>query len=665
MAILDQNYEWHFAKIEGGGDQGPRNAAFEYFKNMYESLVREAIQNSLDAHDDSGNSVVVNFSFKGIPCNNFKHFFGIRKHIEGCLTKYNSEEGHERFDPMINYLDNLLSQVNGKMDYLEVSDENTIGMNYNFNDQNAEECGRFYAFLKAVGVDDKGGSETAGGAFGFGKAAFFNVSTINTLLVSTKTMQNGSEKDYFEGVSRLCTHVIDGNKYVDTGFFCNAGDKHERPITNNIPARFMRSKIGTSISVMGLDFSVISRDKAIEQIIKAVLFNFWLAIIEKRLIVNVNIGNANQQIIDINTLDDLMDKYYPEIGDGSSKNNPRPYFEAVRHAEEDNRYKKTEKVLPELGKVRFYLFKNKNAVADRYIFMRKELMYINYKKNNTNFGFFGVLVVDGEAANKILRHCEDATHHEWKEKNCRKPEHKEKAKVLLNDLSEFIESIIKDNFKTSSSTRVELIGIDHYLYIPTAEEEDGEDNNQSTLGNNSHQESDNGASPTTNLMTPKTDSINFEGKAYLPVRTRASQDSHGNLGSGHGNGHEGKHHNPNPADLTQRNSEDKKGKEGVYGSVVPVYVNTYAQEENNVIYHYVVLHKKDTPLVNGRIVLYSAGEQKSERIKINQAWINNNSISSQIENNCIRGLNMEQSIKIKIKFNDNLQHSLKVRAYEK
>ena len=62
MATSELECKWHFAQSTGGIDQGPNEAMSELFKKEpYESLVRESIQNSLDAVLDKRQPVHVVF----------------------------------------------------------------------------------------------------------------------------------------------------------------------------------------------------------------------------------------------------------------------------------------------------------------------------------------------------------------------------------------------------------------------------------------------------------------------------------------------------------------------------------------------------------------------------------------------------------------------------
>ena len=121
---------------------------------------------------------------------------------------YNDSSSRKKFQPMLEYLRRAGYE---RIDYLEVSDENTSGMPYVKNDVKCP----FYSFVQSAGNSSKN-SASAGGSFGFGKAAYFNISKIRTVLISTLT---NSGQHFFQGVSSLCTHKINGEKRVPVGYY--------------------------------------------------------------------------------------------------------------------------------------------------------------------------------------------------------------------------------------------------------------------------------------------------------------------------------------------------------------------------------------------------------------------------------------------------------------
>ena len=409
MASSELDCKWHFASTAGGQDQGPNEAMSEWFKkDPFESLVRESIQNSLDAVQDKGQPVHVVFQWKRLIGSNHPGLFALLNHFQACIDFWDNTSAREKFTPMINYINQNSA---GGVYYLEVSDSNTSGMDYKPNDRSCP----FYSFVRSAGNSSKA-MTSAGGSYGFGKAAYFNMSRMRTVLVSTQTPEG---KNYFEGVSSICTHEIDGEKRSHVGYYDN---NEGQPISDieRIPKRFRREEPGTSVCIVGVE-----QNEGYEDIVRAVLLHFWLSVLEGKLTVTVRRSTENQIFSDDNTLeinkdtlDGFIETLFPDSQDKKRGHaNPRPYYEAVKLANSDKRHIVKEDSLRHLGQVRFYIKIDKQA-SDRISYMRSPRMLVFNKPNTTGYGFYGVFICDDERGNEILRQTENPSHSEWDWKNC-------------------------------------------------------------------------------------------------------------------------------------------------------------------------------------------------------------------------------------------------------
>lgn len=243
MASLEKECKWHFAEHLGGREDGPNDPMQENFKKTpYASLIRESIQNSLDVPLDIAQPVRMEFSIGRIRAKEYENFFSLEQHIKGCIEHFKkNDDARNIYQPMVDKLHSIKCNDYGdsvNLYYIKVSDYNTTGMNYEKDENGRDDTTQpFYAFVRAAGVSAKGDA-TAGGSFGYGKAAYFYISPLRTIFVSTQTKDN---KHFFEGVSSLCTHEIEGESglRVSVGFYDN---NNGFPITdsNEIPERFQR-----------------------------------------------------------------------------------------------------------------------------------------------------------------------------------------------------------------------------------------------------------------------------------------------------------------------------------------------------------------------------------------------------------------------------------------
>ncbi|MBR4650946.1 MAG: hypothetical protein IKO82_04250 [Prevotella sp.] len=655
MANLELNCKWHFAKQLGGREDGPNDPMQDNFKKTpYASLIRESIQNSLDVPLDSSQPVRMEFIISRIRANEYSNFFELKRHIQGCMDHFPSNNDAEMtYQPMLDYLNSL-----GKFDdlyYIKVSDYNTIGMNYIKGDTSCP----FYAFVRAAGVSAKSDA-TAGGSYGYGKAAYFYISPLRTIFVSTQTKDG---RYFFEGVSSLCTHELAGEKdlRVSVGYYDNNDGE---PITNleKIPSRFQREESGTDIFIMGID--ALDKKSIFSEMIEAVLRNFWLAIENNKLEVSINHKDINSE-----TLPQLMEEYFPEENDTTRRErnyNPRPYWEAVHYAKLDNKHIVIEETLPTIGHVKFYALKDKKA-TDKIIYMRRPLMLVKARRTQSSYGFYGVFVCEDRYGNEILRKTENPAHDEWVASNWKeKGKTVAKGKDAIQEIEGFVIKVMEQMFSNRSASVQQIQGLEEFLYIPTAVEDDDDFENESLIGDIVGQQEDEGNSISTNLNNPEPTQGEEKpaiGKVMVSdaVEENQKRSTEGGHLSGHGTR---KKKNKGGGGLSPGRIEGhfKDSDDGIQGTMlveVPVRYRSFAQVVNGQIVHNIVIHS-DYDIPNGRIDLIIGGEQTDDIVAIKEC-----SMGGNINQNSISNLHIEQGKNImKIRFADNMKHAVKLDAYE-
>ena len=654
MAGKEKKCQWYFADQPNGHEIGPNNPMEQNFKKYpYASLIRESIQNSLDAVLDIKKPVTVKFSFMEMTGLEYPSFFELQKHIQGCIDYYpNNPNAKDSFGPMLDLFDGLKGRE--KIGFIRVSDYNTKGMDY----EEGKTDSPFYAFVRSAGVSAKE-SNYAGGSFGFGKAAYFLLSPISTIIVSTHTE---THKLFFEGVSSLCTHLYNGEKKVDIGYY-DEGDG--KPITKeeSIPARFRRSEPGTDINIIGID-TTLTKD-AVKEMAEAALRNFWLAIYNGKLIVVIN----DKITIDQNNIADLMERFFEETDDNTRKTNnynPRPYFNAVQLAQTSDQYLLFEERLPLLGHVCFYAFKKKGA-TDKIVYIRSIQMLVFSKRTTTNYGLYGVFYCDSENGNELLRHIENPAHDEWKSANWRvNGKVVQKGKDALQEINDFISRCLSQAFSLKDKKTINIKGLEDFLYIPTAYEEDEDLESESLIGDTTGILQEDGASVTTDIPDddPPTiserDSSSSMGHVMINKTTSASNATDGSLRAGHGDAERKPKSKgiQKPGDTSEKRSEDKAGEKGLFASPINIPYRTFSQNENGAVYHYVILHTQEE-VGNVRLHFYAAGEENDEELQIVESNIGN------ISGSIIRDVHVNEGcLRLRVRFTDNMKHALKLSAEE-
>lgn len=648
------NCKWHFAKQLGGRDDGPNDPMSENFKRTpYASLIRESIQNSLDAVDDDSIPVRMSFRIKKLSLRNFPNLFGLDTHLDGCIRYF--PQADENYKPMLHFLRKARDARD--LYYIQVSDFNTTGMRYSPNDRESA----FYGFVRAAGVSNKT-SDTAGGSFGFGKAAYFYISPIRTILVSTLT---DSGKYYFEGVASLCTHFnINDEKCVSVGYYDN---NDGMPVDNpeDIPARFRRDEIGTDINIMGVEISSSSdKEDIYKEMVISVLQNFWLSIYHGKL--DVVVGEL--EITEANIVD-LVEQYFPDIHDTSRKKeyfNPRPYLEAVRFAGQDKNHRIYNETLPTLGEVWFYAYKNRDASA-RVAYLRSPRMMVDCKQQPSANGFYGVFFCENQEGDKILRRIENPAHDQWMPSNW-KDERGKTNRIGRNgfrEIKEFLIRCIEKLFERSNQETLNIRGLDQYLYIPTAIEDDDDDYmSEALVSNPTGSFKDEGASITTDgkqVDIPESSGHESIGKVLVNSVQTGIPDSKGSLLSGPGRRRGSNGSGVGAGKINRRNIPvESDGTPGTYASEIPVSYRSFAQKKNGIIVHNIIIHS-DYEVKNGRIDLL-VGTDQSDEVELNIVSAN----VGTVEGNSISGLHIVEGKNpaISIRFADDLPHSIKLDAYE-
>lgn len=284
---------------------------------------------------------------------------------------------------------------------------------------------------------------------------------------------------FFEGVSSLCTHELENEDglFVSVGYYDN---NEGEPVTNvdNIPVRFRRSEPGTNIYLLGIDAS--DKEAINTEMIEAVLRNFWLAIYEGRLEVVINSIEISKS-----NLHELMVKYFSGEHDTVRRENnynPIPYLEAIMNAGNDNHHIMFEDTLPIIGHVRFFAFKAKKA-TDKILYMRKPLMLVKARRTQSSNGFYGVFICDDETGNEFLRNTENPAHNEWKSANWRENgKIHPQGRAAIDDVDNYIIEVMERMFSSKTSEIQNIQGLEEFLYIPTAIDDDDDFENESLLG---------------------------------------------------------------------------------------------------------------------------------------------------------------------------------------
>lgn len=262
---------WHFREMSRGEiNVDPVHDEFFKTQDLADALVREAIQNSLDAR--RGNSTVrVRIRFAGgdhaLPAPvAAKYLRGLERHVD--------------------------VPESGPMPFLVVEDAGTRGLTGDPGQDPELDAGDgprndFYYFWRNVGRTGK--SELDRGRWGLGKAVFPVSSRIRTMFGLTTRADDG--RRLLLGQSVLKTHVLENRRFAPYGFFANVGrDEFPHAIDDDAAIDAFIADFGLQRGEPGLSIVVpFHRDDDLrfEQVVASAIRQYFYPITRGDLIVTV------------------------------------------------------------------------------------------------------------------------------------------------------------------------------------------------------------------------------------------------------------------------------------------------------------------------------------------------------------------------------------------
>ncbi|MEC0207674.1 hypothetical protein P4H70_01815 [Paenibacillus ehimensis] len=425
---------WNFPPNNYGQITGLNDAGIETFRgNPLDSLAREINQNSCDAKDTKNNGPVeVHFTLVYVPAQFFPERDRFISILNSCREYWQDNAKTKQF------FENALSIMELEtIPFLKISDYNTTGLTGASEGQR----GGWHNLIKSVGSSDK--DSQSGGSFGIGKHAPFACSNLRTVFYGTKEVDTGTEA--FQGVAKLVTHLNENDEPTQgTGYFGMI--EKNRPITETaeINELFRRSDVGTDIYIAGFN----EKSEWEDEIIKSVLENFFIAILNEKLIVKVA-----DTTINANSLAGLLEKYTKKDPECLSYH----YYEAYTLS---NRYHFSNKDFLGLGEIDLFVLPGKD-LPKRVAMVRGMGMKI-YDKGSfrTPFKFAGVLIAKGEGINDFLRKIEPPTHNAWEPDRHENPE---EAKAIIRKLYSWINEQVRSITVVTDEEELDVEGLSQYL----------------------------------------------------------------------------------------------------------------------------------------------------------------------------------------------------------
>ncbi len=447
---------WRFPPLSGGTKQGYTNNDIEGFKGeeLIDNLAREICQNSLDAHDEkSEGPVKVVFELKQVKTSEYDIFSGYSKCLKGCREYWSSSGTIDaKLDAFLTEAEDTLKRTT--VSVLVASDYNTKGLCGNHNLDNISTA--WEALTGADGMSVKP-DDNSGGSFGIGKNAPFACSSLSMVFYNTCDID-----DYraFIGVGRVATLLNEAGRPTQrVGKYQNNDDENEKwlPIyeqdSNAFRDLFVRKEHGTDVIVVGFN----EVDNWQDDISKAVIKNFFVAIKEEKLVVEIKDGNTVTRI-DSDRIAKLIEDYAKS---DSQLEIVRQLYAAFSNPD----VKKEIDIMGEENAVEIYI-KSESSFSRTIANFRSTGMLVGKGYRRIFQHYAAIMIVRGEEIGKLLRECEPPRHNRWDYKLIKGEANKDKrndAKKVLDILDVELLALLKSQYETPAGDATDAPGLGAYL----------------------------------------------------------------------------------------------------------------------------------------------------------------------------------------------------------
>ena len=313
--------KWRFREMARAEiNQDPMEREFFTEESINERLVREAIQNSLDASlaraegysVQAAGPVRMRFSLAGIrnPLSAERaapYVDGLAEHLVAGL------EGDFARRVKVRGL------ANDGLCFLVIEDMNTVGLDGDwgqYDDSEAESAkdNHFYWFFRNVGRSGKGDSDN--GSWGLGKWVFPDASNASAYIAVTR--RSSDSEMLLMGQAVLRKHNIDDRRHAPYGYFAEEGegglplplrfsDPLHRPFIEQCITDFdLRMREGPGLSVI-IPFPRTDERIDRPRLLAAIIHNYFYPIITGKLEVTVDDGDDDSAIeVNAETIDDVL-----------------------------------------------------------------------------------------------------------------------------------------------------------------------------------------------------------------------------------------------------------------------------------------------------------------------------------------------------------------------
>lgn len=474
MFAWQEKYRWIFSELGAADKVGVNDAGIGIFKRQpYKGLAKEILQNVTDAKDDNlPESVPVKAKFELIYVDrdDIPNYKRLDEVIHKCHEYYHDGDDGAKLKVICDASEKYLSQ-NDKVPVLKISDYHTYGL----CGVHEEKGSNWTGLVRERSATNK--SNGSSGAFGVGKFAPFNFSSLRTVLYSTKSRDGETA---FQGKAILTTfseYDESAKKNVtkqNIGLFADSdSDNYDAVFSvNDIAPVFRRDEVGTDIFVLGFE----KEDDWVAQSAISVIEYFFYSIYRGKLEVEIVEGENKVEINHGNLREWIL--YYENycnthMGDDTTFSFTAPSYWTMLKNENCKHIvgKKFEYNGHSMGEYELYLLVGDDCLDRKVLEMRQAGMRI---REDTNFriqtNFTAIFIATGANAvsdepkdniSSFLRKCENQAHDDWVADEYK--EEKEKARGIINKIHSLVLEAVKNEMPDMGDKSIDAFGLSEFL----------------------------------------------------------------------------------------------------------------------------------------------------------------------------------------------------------
>ena len=478
MFAWNEKYKFIFSDLGASDKVGVNDVGIGVFKKKpYIGLTKEILQNSTDAPNPNlpdGTPVRVRFELIHIDRDDIPDVDRLNDVIHKCYDYYPSGDDGAKLKRIRDAADKYLAHP-GQVPVLKISDYNTRGLCGVL----AEKGSNWSGLVRERSATNK--TSGSSGAFGVGKFAPFNFSSLRTIFYSTQTVQG---EIAFQGKAILTTFKENNTLKHNIGLFANKDSENFDAVLSleDIAPVFRRDEIGTDIFVLGFENEADWMEQSAISVIEHFFYSIYkgrleVEIVDAQKVISIRQDNLGEMITYFQTYcethmkDDVTFQFtapsYWKLLTGPHKKTTAPFFYGDKN----------------MGEYELFLLTGDDITEKKVLEMRQAGMKIREDAAfRININFTGIFIATGANAtsnepkdniSSFLRKCENQAHDDWAADEY--PEEKEMARAIINKIHAIILEAVKKEMPDYGKDSVDAFGLSEFLLNEEADEDHKEE----------------------------------------------------------------------------------------------------------------------------------------------------------------------------------------------